>query len=223
MKKYIVLGLLIVTALTSCLKHVSDSEKREFADSMAKALHLKFINTDPEYASPYLRIYNDTIVGFHTGSIDHKEYYFVQSIKNLKFNVITGNDSLKYPSISPVDTFKNGKIYFGRFGRSTMQTLDFDENLTEYFRKYDDTLFYANKVMLHKNMAVITSMNGIYVFDIKSQKLLWKYRYTEVVNNGMNGILGNKLVFTEEVFTQMLFALTWTSSNVSGLKPWIIP
>ncbi len=199
MKKYIVVGLLAITTLTSCLKHVSQREKREFADSMAKALHLRFINTDPDYESPFFRIYNDTIVGFHTGSIDHKEYYFVQSIKNLKFNVITGNDSLKYPSISPIDAFRNGRLYFGRFGRSTMQTLDLDENLTEYFRKYEDTLSYANKVMLYKNMAVITSMTGVYVFDIKSQKLLWKYRYTEIVNNGMNGVLGNKLVFTETV------------------------
>lgn len=199
MKKYIVLGLLFIIALTSCLKHVSDREKREFADSMATALHLKFINTDPEYASPYFRIYNDTIVGFHTGSIDNKEYYFVQSIKNLKFNVITGNDSLRHPSISPIDAFKDGRLYFGRFGRSTMQTLDLDENLTEYFRKYEDTLSYANKVMLYKNMAVITSMTGVYVFEVKSQKLLWKYRYTEIVNNGMNGVLGNKLVFTETV------------------------
>lgn len=178
---------------------MSQREKREFTDSMAKALHLRFINTDPEYESPYFKIFNDTIVGFHTGSIDNKEYYFVQSIKNLKFNVITGNDSLRYPSISPIDAFRNGRLYFGRYGRSTMQTLDLDENLTDYFRKYQDTLSYVNKVMLYKNMAVITSMTGVYVFDLKSQKLIWKYRYTEIVNNGMNGVLGNKLVFTETV------------------------
>ncbi len=199
MRKHIVLGLLFIIALTSCLKHVSQREKREFADSMASALHLKFINTDPEYASPYFRIYNDTIVGFHTGVVDNKAYYFVQSIKNLKFKVVTSNDSLRDPSISPIDAFKNRRLYFGRFGRSTMQTLDLDENLTEYFRKYEDTLSYANKVMLYKNMAVITSMTGVYVFDVKSHKLLWKYRYTEIVNNGMNGVLGNKLVFTETV------------------------
>lgn len=203
MKKYIVLGLLIVTALTSCLKHVSDSEKREFADSMAKALHLEFINTDPEYASPYFQIFNDTIVGFNAHAHNNKnyyEYYFVQSIKNLKYKLEIDNDSLIYPSISKIDYYKNGKLYFGRFGGSNMQTLDLDGNLTEYFRKYEDTLFYANKVMLYKNMTVVTSMNGVYVFDLKSERLLWKYQYNkDFVYDGISAIIGKNLIFDEAI------------------------
>lgn len=81
-----------------------------------------------------------------------------------------------------------------------MQTLDLDGNLTEYFRKYDDTLFYANKVMLYKNMTVVTSMNGVYVFDLKLERLLWKYQYNkDFVYDGISAIIGNNLIFNEAI------------------------
>ena len=84
------LGLLFIIALTSCLKHVSQREKREFADSMANALHMKFINTDPEYASPYFQIFNDTIVGFNAHAHNNKNYYANIVIFKLKTKLVYG-------------------------------------------------------------------------------------------------------------------------------------
>lgn len=201
MIKYICIGLVLITILGSCKYRATEEERQEFSSNMVKALHLTFINKDSDYNTMSLRIFNDTVVGFraHVG-INNNEYYFVQSIKNLKHKIYTDNDSLRYPSITAIDCFRNGNLYFGRFGRSTMQALNLNGNLYEYFGKYEDTLFYANKVMLYKNNAVLTSMNGIYVFDLKSERLLWKYHYNkDIVYDGISAIIGSNLIFDEAI------------------------
>ncbi|MEX8548266.1 MAG: hypothetical protein V5804_11750 [Mucilaginibacter sp.] len=167
---------------------------------MAKALHLVYINRDEKYNNPFFNIYNDTIVGFESHAyINNKyyEYFFAHSLKNPEFKIETDNDSLKYPSISHIDNYKNGNFYFCRFGRGTMQSLDSTGKLTEYFRKYDHDISYANKLMFYKDKVVIAGMYGVYVFDMKSEKLLWKYIYVDDPNDGMSTVINDKLVFTE--------------------------
>lgn len=200
--KYLLLGIFSNLLLMSCKQYPTLEERRTFESSMAKALHLKFTNKDENYNNPYFNIFNDTIVGFKSHTyINNKyyEYFFAQNIKNPKYKIETDNDSLKYPSISSIDDYKNGSFYFCRFGRGTMQSLDSTGKLTEYFRKYDHLISNANKVMFYKDKVVVAGMYGVYIFDIKSEKLLWKYVYVDDPNDGMNAVINEKLVFTETV------------------------
>lgn len=200
MKKYLLLGIYSLVLLISCKQYPTLEERHTFELSMAKTLHLKFINRDEKYNNPYFNIFNDTIVGFNSHAPKKNkyfEYYFAQSIKNLKYKIETDNDSLRDPSISHIDDYRNGSFYFCRFGRGTMQSLDSAGKLTEYFKKYDHTVSYANKAMFYKDKVVIAGMYGLYVFNKKSQQLLWKYDYIDEPNDGMSAIMGNSLVFTE--------------------------
>lgn len=200
MKKYLLLGIYSIVLLISCKQYPTIKERQAFESSIEKALHLKFINRDEEYNNPYFNIFNDTIVGLNLHAPEkskYSEYYFAQSIKNPKYKFETDNDSLRFPSISNIDNYKNGNFYFCRFGRGTMQSLDSTGKLTEYFRKYDHDISYANKVMFYKDKVVIAGMYGVYVFDFKSEKLLWKYIYIDDPNDGMSAVINNKLIFTE--------------------------
>ncbi|RYE27034.1 MAG: hypothetical protein EOP45_02485 [Sphingobacteriaceae bacterium] len=200
--RYIFFGLLLTFLISSCKQYPTLKDRAIFESSMAKALHLKFINRNEDYDNPYFNIFNDTIVGFNSHAPEknkYSEYYFAQSIKNTKYKFETDNDSLRFPSISNLDNYKNGSFYFCRFGRGTMQSLDSTGKLTEYFRKYDHDVSYANKAMFYKDKVVIAGMYGVYVFDFKSEKLLWKYDYVDAPNDGMSAIINNKLVFTETV------------------------
>ncbi len=200
MKKYIILGLLFIITLISCKPSPIFKERHTFELSMAKALQLKFISRDERYNNPYFNVFNDTIVGFNSHAPEkskYSEYYFAQSTKSPNYKFETDNDSLRDPSISNIDNYKNGKFYFCRFGGGTMQSLDSTGKLTEYFRKYDHDVSYANKAMFYKDKVVIAGMYGVYIFDKTSEKMLWKYVYVNDPNDGMSTVINNKLVFTE--------------------------
>ena len=198
--KYIFLGLFFITLLYSCKQYPTLKDRAIFESSMAKALQLKYINRDERYNNPYFNIFNDTIVGLNLHAPEkskYSEYYFAQSAKSPKHVLETNNDSLRFPSISNIDNYKNGNFYFCRFGGGTMQSLDSAGKLTEYFRKYDHDVSYANKAMFYKDKVVIAGMYGVYIFDKTSEKMLWKYVYVDDPNDGMSTVINNKLVFTE--------------------------
>ncbi|HXI00284.1 MAG TPA: hypothetical protein VNI52_08435 [Sphingobacteriaceae bacterium] len=141
-------------------------------------------------------IHNDTIVGFYRNR-DAEEgnprFYYIQSLNNLQYK-----KNIDYEFIpSYIDAYRNGCLYFGVFGGSIVYKLCADKSLTKQFTKYNDTLFYANKVMLYHDKTVVTSMNGVYIFD-KQEKLVLKHKYLEeILANGASSIVGNKLIFTE--------------------------
>lgn len=62
-----------------CERHhqalISDNE---FQKQISGALHLKELYSNNDYRSPFLKVFNDTIVGI----IDDPFYLFTQSIKN---------------------------------------------------------------------------------------------------------------------------------------------
>jgi outer membrane protein assembly factor BamB len=198
--RYVFHGLFFIPLFYSCKQYPTLKDRAIFELSMAKALHLTFVNRDEEYNNTYFNIFNDTIVGLNLHAPEkskYSEYYFAQSIKNLKYKFETDNDSLRFPSISNIDNYKNGSFYFCRFGGGTMQSLDSTGKLTEYFRKYDHDVSYANKAMFYKDKVVIAGMYGVYIFDKTSEKMLWKYVYIDDPNDGMSTVINNKLVFTE--------------------------
>ncbi len=177
-------------------------EQQIFEERIVKALQLKLICRDTTYEhSTRLNIINDTLVGLWSKQINNRmyKYFFIQSMQNPRYKREFNNVKLVLPSISAIDQYRNGCLYFGAFGLSFMQSLCSDGALTDYFKKYNDTLFYANKVMLYKNQAIIASMNGIFVFDILTQQLIWKYKYHSAPMEGRSAVIGNKLIFTETI------------------------
>lgn len=187
--------------LQSCTQPSTKRKKLEFESEIVNALNLKLVNKDDDYQYSRLNIYNDTIVGLYTYGIKDEEYkyFFYQSINEPKNKIKFNNFELRYPSISSIDYYRNGCLYFGEFGGGTMQSLCADGTLTKYFKKYEDTLFYANRVMLYEKKAVITSMNGVYVFDINKEELTWKYKYVESPKEGHTDVIGEKLLITESI------------------------
>lgn len=174
--------------------------KKQFEANLANALKLKLISRSSDFGW-YINIVNDTIVGYQREIKNDQEYlwFFFQSIKNPKYKIEIQNDSLRSCCLTPIDYYRSGCLYFGEFGTSRMQTLCADGKLTNYFTKYADTLFYANKVMIYRNKAAIASMNGIYVFDIAQQKLLWKHKYHESPMEGFSAIIGKHLYYSETI------------------------
>ncbi len=176
-------------------------KKRLFEKQMVQLLRLAYCNSDPSYRGYYTRIFKDTVVGYRTVIENNTgpEYFFFQSIKNpsykVKLNRNRRNDILPYENY--INYFNNGCMYFASYGGSTMKRLCLDGSTKEYFKKYRDTLFYVNKVLIYKNKVAVTSMNGIYIFNMDSENLLWKYKYKiGDFYDGSSAIINNKFYFS---------------------------
>jgi len=148
-----------------------------FEKEMVKALNIKFVNSDTLYRTPFTSIINDTIVGYkwHSYGENDKDYYFLQSLKNLQYKKIF-KSNLGYISPSYINELKEGCLYFG--GPNVMNSVCTDGTTKRYFENTD--ILYVNTVTLYKNKVVVCSMRGIYVLDIKTQKILWHYRHGSV-------------------------------------------
>lgn len=160
-----------------------DSLQRDFEceQKLIDFFKLKPINTSIEYYSnSYMRIFDDTLV--KCVSVTKKSgnwrygYYFIQSMLNPVYKKYV-DASEWFVSFSPIDYYKNGYLYTGRFGRSYMERIGIDGSYKTYFKKYDDTMFYINDLFFYKNKTVIVSMNGIFLFDTENEKLLYKFKY----------------------------------------------
>ncbi len=198
-----ILIMLIVAFLnlTSCLDHLPWNQEKDFENDMVKALNLKFISRDNDYEYSPLRVFNDTLVGKYSHFDNHQmEYhYFIQSLKNPNYKVVFNNEDLDVPLISPIDYYRNGCIYFGKYQGVFMQKICIDGSLTNYFNNSTDTdqikPSYESKVMIYKNQAVLSLINGLFVFDIPSQKLIWKWHRGDNALP-LSTIIGNKLILS---------------------------
>jgi len=205
---FILIGFYII--FCSC-EQTSLEDYKAFEYKMVKVLGLKFVLKN-DYGNSQIRIFNDTIVAFtvsnvfnkKTNLVDENHIYSVQSIDKPQNKIEFNNPELRFPSISPIDQFRNGCLYFGRFGKSTVQSLCSDGKLTEYFKQYNDTLFYANKVLLYKNLAVVNSMNGIFLFNLKNQQLLWERKYQKELSPFWSTIIGRRLIFSGRGYVSCL-------------------
>ncbi|OAQ39311.1 hypothetical protein A5893_11655 [Pedobacter psychrophilus] len=173
--------------------------KEVFEKEITAALDLKYVSYNPLYAhSSYVRIIKDTIMGFNNGFNDYNAGFFFQSLKPLKTATlvqVTFQEHDPYPSDNYIGYYNNGCMYFGAYGGSRMERVCIDGTTRDYFSKYENTMFYANKVLLYKDKAAITSMNGIYIFDIKKEKLLWSERYGNELFDGFSVLIDNKFYY----------------------------
>jgi hypothetical protein len=196
----ILIVVFLFGCLSGCLGQSTIDQKKAFEIKMATALKLNFVSRDSDYQYSRLKIFNDTLVSFWDRTINDQQYksYFIQSLKNPQYKIEFNNEQLVYPLISPVDYYRNGCLYFGKYLGTTMQTLCSDGTLTEYFNKNQDTNqaqpSAQNKVMIYRNQAVLSLNTGIYLFDIPSQKLIWKYIFTDYKGEALCAIFGNKLI-----------------------------
>lgn len=177
--------------------------RAKFEQEIVEALDLKFINKDSLYGKSYVRVFQDTIVGCKGYFSDGTEprLSFIQAIHDSTYTVTIpdNNSNNRLRGANYIDQYINGCMYFGSFGGSTMQQLCKDGSRKEFFKAYEDTLFYANKVLIYKDKAAITSMNGIYIFSLNSEKLLWRYTYKEFSDlyDGPSVIIQNKFIFSD--------------------------
>ncbi len=171
---------------------------------MAKALNLKYINADSIYKASQLQIFNDTAVGHYSDGSFNPGFYFIQclkrpgSVKIIKRNIVEYKNEASCPTCTmTAEQLKNGCLYFPKFGGNTLIKLCNDTSAKEYLKKYNDSLFYANRTLFYKGMVIVSSCNGIYIFDLNTEKLLWKQKYA--LNYGIIGIIGQKLVYTWKI------------------------
>jgi len=190
--------LILGCALNSC-SYNNENLPDKFEKEMVKVLDLKLVSHNPDYRYSRIEIIHDTITGFYQNRLNGNitEHFFIQSVSNPTKISKFHNDKLRNSSISHIDDYRNGCLFFGAFGLSFMQSICSDGTLSDYFLEYNDTLFYATKVMLYKNKAVLTSKNGLYVFDMGTHRLLWKYSFDYSPMDGLSVIIEDKLVFTE--------------------------
>lgn len=174
------------------------AQVRQFQREIVKVLNLKYVSYNPLYASSYVRIIKDTIVGYNIGTNGIAPGFFFQSLTPLDTTTFiekTFQENDPLPLANYINYFKNGCIYFGAYGGSYMQRVCIDGSTQSYFKTFEQTLFYANKVLCYKDKAVITSMNGIYIFDIKNEKLLWSEKYGNDLYDGFSVIIDKKFYY----------------------------
>jgi len=207
LKLIYVLSMITVIAIIIVLvypkKRIKDNLNPFFERQIVSALDLNYINADSLYSGPFSRIFNDTIVGHWVNKSFDSSFYFVQSLKNPHYKKLIDDKGIIDPNntgnpcaicVTDIDLYKDGALYFPRFGNNTMYKLSTDGALKEFFKRHQTALFYADKLLFYRNKTVIISKNGVYVFDIRSEKLLWKQAYD--LNNSLGVVIDNKLIFT---------------------------
>ncbi len=174
---------------------------------MVRALKLTHIYTDSIYKAYDLQVFNDTIVGHFVDSVFDPGFYFIQPLKNpaalkiIKRNIIElKNEASCSSCTTPVEQLKNGCLYFPRYGSSTIVKLCDDSTAVQYLSEFKNKVFYSNRLLFLKDTVVISSFNGIYVFNLTTEKLLWEQQYKNgSLNNGSIGLVGKKLIYTWEI------------------------
>jgi outer membrane protein assembly factor BamB len=190
----IIMLVTFIVFLYSCQDYKKVELNPNFRAELVRSLDLKLVATDSLFYSSNMKIANDTIFGYyrslHNTSYDDiaQNYYFIKHLNSREkiFKI--------HSDFSHVDTLDRGKIYFSTPPGCCVITLDTNGRQKEYFAKYQDSLFMSLSMMLYNNRVGIRSMNGLYVFDLLKQKLIWKYKFpsTGIVNGKI--ILG-KLFF----------------------------
>lgn len=189
-------AFILLVSISGCEDYKKKNLNPKFHSQLVSALNLKLVATDSMYHGSTMRIAHDTIFGYFkfkkpkSWDDDSQNYYFIQDLNNLK-KIYKISSDYNYPV--GVDTLDGGKFYFSAGGISIV-SIDTNGNHRQYFKKYNDSMFNASSIMLFKNRASIRSMNGLYVFDIINEKLLWKYKFPSTGIIDAKTILG-KLVF----------------------------
>lgn len=197
--------LLIPFLINGCYQAPKDLNP-SFERELKESLKLQLIANDREFGRPYTEIFNDTLVGFNGG-------YFFVPLDNPDKKVKHRFEEIQFPNVTQIDTLHNGSIYFGKYGGSTMQTVSIDGQLNEYFKEYNNDVFYAFKIFLYKKNVIISSMNGVYIFNYQTQKLLWKDTSIDRIGDKAHSIVGNNLIFLSRIGKSALYSL-----NIDRLK-----
>lgn len=199
----ILIILFLFGGFAICFGQVIGDKKIEFEAELVKALNLQFVNRDSDYSySSKLRFFGDTVVGFYARLKDNQDYrsYYIQSLKNPSYKVKFDNPALIFPTISEIDFYKNGCLYFGKYQGTSMQKLCSDGTLTNYFYTDQDTdlrkRIGLHRVMIYKDQVVLSNNYGIYIYNIAAQKLIWKYAFENYDGSLFRSIFGNKLIIS---------------------------
>ena len=195
--------LLTTIGIWGCYKpHPNPISNNDFQKQLSSALHLKRLYSNPDYHSYFLRVFNDTIVGIVNKGNADSSYYFVQSIKNgniQTFRLCKDQRNIYRLNSTQIEQLKNGCIYFPRFGQGTMLKIGANCTFKEYFKAYNDSILYAGRILFYKNRAIVYGLNGVYIFDITTEQLLWKFPFPPPQLDGLISTFKNDLVFAYKV------------------------
>ena len=191
----------VVIISGGCERHhqalISDNE---FQKQISGALHLKELYSNNDYRSPFLKVFNDTIVGIIDKGYNDSSYLFTQCIKNGHIDTIRlskDQQNIYGKPKTQIEELKDNYLYLPRFARGTVLKIGPNGYLKEIFKSYDHEILYAKRVLFHDNHVIINGFRGIYIFDLPTQKLLWNYRFPyRELNNDLINIFDHNLVFT---------------------------
>lgn len=192
-------------------RYISDKEiaskenlTREFEKEMVAALDLKFVDRNNLYIGAHTRVINDTIMGYYPYITDESmPGFFFQSLNPLSvitFIEITHQENDPYPEGTYITYYKNGCMYFPEKHGSTIHKVCISGSTREYFREYRDSMRNTSKVYCYKNKAVLLGTDGVFVFDVNTEKILWKFPFKGIDAYEYAGpctIINNKLYFTD--------------------------
>ncbi len=204
----------------SCFNNQNDSD---FEKEMVRTLNLKLVNSDSIYNTTDLRVLGDTIVGHSNNNLKSPGFYFIQNLKDLskkrliKRNILeTNNEAACITCVTPIEKVSNGCLFFLEFGRNTVIQLCNDSSATRFFDKEHDSILNVNKVRFFKNLAVLDAFNGIFIYDLNTQKLLWKQNHS--INIGLMSIFNSKLIYTYAIKDRPQITTFITCIDLNTLK-----
>ncbi len=187
-----VLNLLVIIILTVCvlilvlqynstkIRSMQERSLQEFEQNIVKTLGLKFVSNHAiNRRKAYVRIIKDTIIGFNTGAGTDglSSGFFFQSLNPISPIILieqSYDGNSQYPEENFITYFKNGCMYFVRKLGASLHRICMDGSTKEYFEKYQDTMNFVGKAIIYRNKVSMLSTKGIYVFDLNTEKLLWK-------------------------------------------------
>jgi hypothetical protein len=198
--------VLIVYSLFNWNERNSNNNKistdTTYINNFTKFMNLKYIDSSNFYNSSTLNIVNDTLISsdnkFISKNSTYEAKYFVQSLKNPTFKKVfkAGN---WYVGATPLDYYKDGFIYTNSYGSSYINKIGIDGTYEAIFSLPKEKIANAKRVFFYKDLSIIVSMYGVFVFDTQKQKLLWDQIYYDKGPQNINSaLLGKKFIFTQD-------------------------
>jgi hypothetical protein len=203
MRKGQLIFFLFLTTISICgcrKPHPNFISISAFKKEISSALQLKLLYHDSDYRTPYLKVFKDTLVGIVDTYNAEASYFFVQNLNNGKnqvFKLCKDQSKIYGWRFMQIEQFKDGCLFIPRFGRGTMLKIGPNCIFKEFFRSYDHIIDYANRILLYKNLAIISGFHGIYIFDIATERLLWSYPFPPPnLNDGLINTFDHYLAFS---------------------------
>jgi len=219
--KRVYLFLFVTIGLAIALPYITDPDfwqKDEPVDYQAAEKLMNYIGAEliierDFFDNGKMRVNNDTLYGIR----QNDNYFFIQSLTDTSHFVDFAADTSQAPShmyrepgrTAAITMFQffyqeAGCIYFGG-RRQQIEKLckdgSYETILTEKAVDKRSGPVRVGGITYWNGKILQTTQGGVYIFDKETGEMIWKWYY-EPRNNGGAVIVGNRLVFNEELNDQ---------------------